>query len=115
MSNCLVCGAAHFIAQQAAEATGTIAKGVFRAVAMFLTSLCLLCPLDTRAEESASCPVELNKNPVVMIARFIKGAGPPPFKILCLLSGGRINIVTPPKVMLNNLMDVTIAIASNRP
>ena len=121
MRKCPVCRAAHFIAHQAAEATETTAKVLFQTVAMFLTTLCFLCPLNARAEEPAPCsaelnnnPVVLNNNPVVALARFIKAAGPPPCKILSLLSAGRVNIVTPPKVMVNTLMDVAIALASNR-
>lgn len=113
MRKCPVCRAAHVIANQATEATGTIAKILFRTAAMFLTTLCFLCPLNARAEGSTPCPAELTNNSVVLLARIVKGSGAPPCKILSVLSGGRFNVVLPPKIMVNEMMDAVIVVASN--
>lgn len=112
MRTCPVCRAANFIARQATEATGTTVRALYRTVAAFFAALCLICPLSVRAEEANQHPPELIRTPLVAVARIIKLIGPPPFQILNLVSGGRIDVVLPPKVMVNKLMDTVIVLAS---
>jgi hypothetical protein len=113
MRTCLACRAAHFIALQATEATGTAARVLYRTVAAFFAALCLICPLSLRAEEATQCPPELNRNPLVVVARIVKLIGPPPCKILHLLSGGRFDVVLPPKLIMDKFMDTVIVLASD--
>jgi hypothetical protein len=113
MRTCPACRAANFIARQANEATRTSTRVLFRTVAEFFAVLCLICPISVRAEEATQCQPELNRNPLVVVARIVKLIGPPPCKILSLLSGGRFDMVLPPKVMVNKLMDTVIVLASD--
>ena len=114
MRTCFACRAAHFLAQKATEATGITAKALLSIVTAVLTALCLFCPFATHADDTAQCSPELKSNPLLVLANIVKRIEPPPFRIISLLSGGRVNVVMPPKLIINKLMDGLIVLAANK-
>jgi len=100
--------ATFFLAQNATKASEKTAKARFRIVSVALTTLFLLFPFAAHSEDTAPPSFELESNPLLVLARIVKQIESPPFQIISLLSGGRINIVLPPKLILNKLMDGVI-------
>jgi hypothetical protein len=52
-------------------------------------------------------------NPLLVLARIVKRIEPPPFQVISLLSGGRVDMVLPPKLILNKLVDGVIVLVTN--
>lgn len=84
----------------------------FGTLAVLLAGLCFMTPLDVHAEEADMNAPCLGNAPLVVLAKFIKNAELPPCKALSFLSGGRLKIVLPPKMLVNKLMDSVIYLAA---
>jgi len=105
---------AHFLAQKSTEANGITAKALFNIVSAALTTLFLLFPFAVHAEDMVPRSLEHKSNPLQVLASIVKRIEPPPFQIISLLSGGRVNVVLPPKLVINKLMDGVIVLVGNK-
>lgn len=104
--------AGYYPASQTTPVAAKTAKVHFTTLAALLAGLCFITPLYAHAEDTVSTLTDLGNNPLIVLAKFIKSAELPPCKIIGLLSGGRLKVVPPPKMIVNKLMDSVISLAS---
>ena len=70
--------------------------------------------MDSVIVGTAPCSSELKSNRLQGLAGIVKRIEPPSFKVISLLSGGRVNLVSPPQLIMNKLMDGVIVSVGNK-
>lgn len=104
--------AGYYPALQATPDAAKTAQVHLGTLFVLLAGLCFITPLDVHAGEADLTSPDIGNNSLIALAKFIKSAEAPPCKIISILSGGRFKVVSPPKMIVNKLMDSVVNFAS---